>query len=63
MMAFDPKATLTTRNLLQFCYTCQEAHECDTERRCIACWQANGTWVEPANAERTTEELLVFYAL
>ncbi|MFC4102271.1 hypothetical protein [Paenibacillus xanthanilyticus] len=63
MMPFDPKETRTTRNLLQFCYTCHEAHECDTERKCIACWEALGIEDEAVEAEQTTEELLVLYAM
>ncbi|MCR2804064.1 hypothetical protein [Paenibacillus soyae] len=57
----------TTKNLLQFCYTCAEAHTCDTEKKCIACWEANGLLnhqeEDKEGRELTTEELLVLYAL
>jgi hypothetical protein len=30
--------TMVTRNLINFCYTCDEARNCTTERQCIHCW-------------------------
>ncbi|MDT3424765.1 hypothetical protein J2Z22_000277 [Paenibacillus forsythiae] len=31
-----------TRNLLQLCYTCEDAHQCQTEEQCRACWAESG---------------------
>ncbi|QWU13944.1 hypothetical protein SAMN04487895_101204 [Paenibacillus sophorae] len=31
-----------TKNLLQLCYTCDDAHQCQTEEQCKACWAENG---------------------
>ncbi|WP_169733350.1 MULTISPECIES: hypothetical protein [Paenibacillus] len=31
-----------TKNLLQLCYTCEDAHQCQTEEQCRACWAENG---------------------
>ncbi|MUG47490.1 hypothetical protein [Paenibacillus woosongensis] len=54
-----------TRNLLQFCYHCEDAHLCTTEEACKACWAENG-WFEPeaeaAGAEETRQLLQFYYA-
>ncbi|MBB3113712.1 hypothetical protein FHS18_005825 [Paenibacillus phyllosphaerae] len=56
-----------TRNLLQYCYTCQEAHACDAMEKCQACWEAHGMLNDPDERNErkplTTEELLFLYAL
>ena len=31
-----------TRNLLQLCYNCDDAHLCETEEKCRACWADSG---------------------
>ena len=28
-----------TRNYLRFCYDCTDAAGCDTEAKCLACWE------------------------
>jgi len=54
----------TIRNYLQYCYTCLDAHKCDTVAKCTACWEEKGIAVkEEAKKEPTTEELLMLYAL
>jgi|GEM_PF-5722889 len=40
-----------TRNYLQLCYDCTDAHRCDTEARCMACW------VERQTAGRDLDEM------
>ncbi|WP_211748525.1 hypothetical protein [Paenibacillus sp. Marseille-Q4541] len=32
----------TTRNLLMYCYTCEDAAFCTTEEACKACWAEQG---------------------
>jgi hypothetical protein len=53
---------LFTVNYLKFCYTCQDAHQCDTEGKCVACWEEKGLLNKEAKVELTTEELLRQYA-
>ncbi|GGH22147.1 hypothetical protein [Paenibacillus segetis] len=50
-----------TRNLLQFCYTCEDAHLCTTEEICKACWAENGLYEEEAVSADETKQLLQFY--
>lgn len=50
-----------TRNLLQFCYTCEDAHLCTTEEICKACWTENGLYEEKADGAEETQQLLQFY--
>ncbi|ANS74580.1 hypothetical protein AWM70_08260 [Paenibacillus yonginensis] len=52
----------TTRNLLQFCYTCTDAHECTTEEACRECWAANNLLEEDDEAGETRELLMEYYA-
>ncbi|MCR8659870.1 hypothetical protein [Paenibacillus endoradicis] len=52
----------TTKNLLQFCYTCPDAPNCETEEKCRACWTENELQDEKLEANLTTEELLRQYA-
>ncbi|WP_430522297.1 hypothetical protein [Paenibacillus brevis] len=52
-----------TRNYLQFCYTCEDAHLCTTEETCQACWAEQGLCAAPEeNAEETRELLQLYYA-
>ncbi|WP_223066182.1 hypothetical protein [Paenibacillus caui] len=51
----------TTRNLLQFCYTCADAHECTTEEICRECWAANGLLDEETEEMGETQQLLMGY--
>lgn len=54
--------TTTTRNLLQFCYTCADAHECTTEEICRECWAAKGLLDEEDDVEANeTQQLLMEY--
>ncbi|USB33553.1 hypothetical protein [Paenibacillus sp. YPG26] len=55
---------VVTRNLLQFCYTCEDAHLCTTEEACEACWAAKGLLdlEEENGAEETRALLFEYYA-
>ncbi len=57
------KQDQVTRNLLQFCYNCEDAHLCTTEEACKACWAENGLYEEEAEAAgaEETRQLLQFY--
>ncbi|AWB44796.1 hypothetical protein DCC85_11580 [Paenibacillus sp. CAA11] len=50
-----------TRNLLQFCYTCEDAHLCTTEEACRACWEENGMMEQEADGTEETRQLLMEY--
>ncbi|NIK79640.1 hypothetical protein FHS15_004801 [Paenibacillus castaneae] len=60
-----------TNNYLQFCYTCLEAHQCDEESKCVACWEKNGIDIKEGmkdevldeTKDNQTEDLLKLYAL
>ncbi|MDO7904866.1 hypothetical protein Q5741_00395 [Paenibacillus sp. JX-17] len=47
-----------TNNLLQFCYTCEHAHECTTEEQCKACWAENGMLPEENEGLNETRKYL-----
>ncbi|MNZ67928.1 hypothetical protein D3C78_861860 [compost metagenome] len=52
-----------TRNFLQFCYTCEDAHLCTTEEACQACWAENNLLDhEMDGADDTRQLLLTYYA-
>ncbi|MGZ7441564.1 hypothetical protein [Paenibacillus sp. TH7-28] len=54
-----------TRNYLQFCYTCEDAHLCTTEDMCQACWAEKGlleTEPEADGAAETRQLLFEYYA-
>ncbi|MFD1175735.1 hypothetical protein ACFQ3W_05375 [Paenibacillus puldeungensis] len=52
-----------TRNYLQFCYTCEDAHLCTTEEMCKACWAEKGLdEMEADGADETRQMLLEYYA-
>ncbi|TVY01444.1 hypothetical protein [Cohnella terricola] len=53
-----------TINYLKYCYTCQHAHECETEGKCVACWEEKGLLNKDGEKPHavTTEELLRAYA-
>ncbi|AOZ91020.1 hypothetical protein [Paenibacillus crassostreae] len=42
-----------TQNLLQFCYTCEDAHLCTTEEKCRACWTEQGLMTEESALDET----------
>ncbi|WP_160031766.1 hypothetical protein [Paenibacillus sp. An7] len=47
------KATIendqVTRNLLMYCYTCEDATFCTTEEECRACWADQGMFDAEVN--------------
>lgn len=55
-----------TRNYLQFCYNCEDAHLCTTEEQCKACWAEKGLdeafEMEADGAEETRQLLFEYYA-
>ncbi|SDD57083.1 hypothetical protein SAMN02799630_03875 [Paenibacillus sp. UNCCL117] len=57
------KEALITRNYIQFCYTCQKAHECTTEKQCMACWVEKGMMPAEFLEAEETKRLLREYAL
>lgn len=61
MKTFDFETT-TTKNLLQFCYTCEDAHECTTEEICRECWAAKGLLDEEEQEDETKQLLMEYYA-
>lgn len=50
-----------TRNLLQFCYTCEDAHTCTDEEMCIECWAEKGMLTTEENGAEETRALLQEY--
>ncbi|MFC6334680.1 hypothetical protein ACFP56_18775 [Paenibacillus septentrionalis] len=54
--------TDVTKNLLTFCFHCENAYQCDTEEKCRDCWADQGI-AEKEKQELTTEQLLREYAL
>lgn len=63
-MRKEQYGTTITLNLLRLCYECPNARECETERKCVECFKAQGL-IDEENREEdtlTTEELLVLYA-
>lgn len=54
--------TMITKNLLRFCYTCDHAHECDTEEISKSCWADKGFALEEITEADMTAELLRLYA-
>ncbi|WP_167336659.1 hypothetical protein [Paenibacillus camerounensis] len=47
-----------TRNLLQLCYNCDDAHLCETEEQCRACWADNGMMPTEENETRQFLDLV-----
>lgn len=63
-MTENNKYNVITHNMIQYCYTCPQAHECDTEEKCIACWIEKGLIKkEDLQETLTTEKLLKLYNL
>lgn len=50
-----------TRNLLQFCYTCENAYLCTTEQACKECWTNNGIYEAADDAAETRRLLQDYY--
>jgi len=42
-----------TMNLLQFCYTCDDAAKCDSEEICRHCWAEQGLLAEEEDRAST----------
>lgn len=52
---------MMTVNLLRLCYNCEDAHLCETEEKCRACWTEQGLLPmenEDDEGLRETKELL-----
>lgn len=47
-----------TRNLLMYCYTCEDATFCTTEEECKACWADQGLYDEVNEGAGETQQLL-----
>jgi hypothetical protein len=41
-MTNQNRHAIITKYMIQYCYTCEKALECDTDEKCIACWEAKG---------------------
>lgn len=52
-----------TTFMLHNCYTCKDAHACDTEAKCKACWEEKRMELEKTQLAPTTKQLLTYYAL
>lgn len=53
-----------TTFMLHYCYTCKDAHQCDTERKCLECFEAKRAEVDKKQeADPTTKQLFTYYAL
>ncbi|WP_172251008.1 hypothetical protein [Saccharibacillus deserti] len=50
-----------TRNYLTLCYNCQDAHLCETEEQCLACWAEQGMLNEEEQDTAETGKLLKMY--
>lgn len=50
-----------TRNFMQFCYTCDEAHLCTNEEQCRACWADKGLLDHELDGANETQNLLLQY--
>ncbi|AJS58413.1 hypothetical protein [Paenibacillus sp. IHBB 10380] len=63
MTTFDNNVDLTSKKLLQFCYTCEDAHACDSEEKCKSCWEEHGMLTEQeANVTETQKFLQMMHA-
>ncbi len=51
-----------TRNYLNLCYNCQDAHLCESEEQCLACWAEQGVLEEETEASETGQLLNLYYA-
>lgn len=51
----------TTRNYLQFCYHCDDAHLCTTEEACQACWADQGLLNTQEDGVKETQQFLQTY--
>ena len=46
-----------TKNLLQFCYTCDDAALCTSEEVCKHCWAEHGTLLDEEEKEEETTDI------
>ncbi|MNP55954.1 hypothetical protein D3C76_1506420 [compost metagenome] len=51
-----------SKNLLQFCYTCEDAHLCTTEEKCRACWTEQGLLADQDELDETQRFLQLMHA-
>ncbi|WP_159888230.1 hypothetical protein [Paenibacillus puerhi] len=58
----EANGTIVTQNYLRFCYTCQQAHECVTEKQCTDCWIEKGMAPADLLEADETKRLLREYA-
>lgn len=51
---------MMTVNLLRLCYNCDDAHLCETEEQCRACWTEQGLLPieDVEEGQRETKEFL-----
>ncbi|WP_313996728.1 hypothetical protein [uncultured Paenibacillus sp.] len=35
----DLKTDIITQNYMRYCYYCNQAEQCDTELKCLQCWE------------------------
>ncbi|WP_170308072.1 hypothetical protein [Paenibacillus dakarensis] len=51
---------MITANLLRLCYHCEDAHLCESEEKCRACWTEQGQMAEDhaEEGQRETKEFL-----
>jgi hypothetical protein len=62
MTTFNNNTDETSKNLLQFCYTCEDAHLCTTEEKCKACWTEQGILSEQEGLNETQTYLQMMHA-
>lgn len=55
--------TYVTKNMMQFCYTCDDAGFCETEEACRTCWTDNGVMIaaDDAGTQETLNLLQAYY--
>ena len=51
-----------TRNFMQLCYHCDDAHRCDTEQKCMQCWEEQGLLHEDEALNETQQFLQMMHA-
>lgn len=62
MTTFNNNMDETSKNLLQFCYTCDDAHLCTTEEKCRECWADQAILTEQDAMDETQLFLQMMHA-
>lgn len=62
MTNFNNETDVTSKKLLQFCYTCEDAHLCDSEEKCQACWSEQGMLADQEEMNETQVLLQMVHA-